>query len=98
MIPLGICTDFVNLPDAHALGYDYVEIPLAGLAALPERDFQEFAAGNASMWRPLRESGGSADTAAKGGNGKMVFAGALLLLLFHGTGKRFTAAPAAIPE
>ena len=53
--------------------------PNAGWLAISEiytidvsADFREFAAGNDSMWRPLRESGGSADTAAKGGNGKMV--------------------------
>ena len=44
MIPIGICTDFTNLPDAHALGYDYVEIPLNALTALSEAYFEEFAA------------------------------------------------------
>ncbi len=39
---LGIRTDFVNLPEAAALGFDYVEIPLNALAALPEADFNEF--------------------------------------------------------
>ena len=43
MLPIGICTDFTNLPDAHRLGFDFVEISLAELAALPEDDFQEFA-------------------------------------------------------
>ena len=43
MIPIGICTGFENLPEAHALGYDFVEIPLCGLAALSEPDFQELA-------------------------------------------------------
>ena len=36
---LGIRTDFVNLPEAAALGFDYVEIPLNALAALPEANF-----------------------------------------------------------
>ena len=31
MFAIGICTDFVNLPDAAALGYDYVELSLADL-------------------------------------------------------------------
>ena len=44
MPQIGICTDFVNLPDAAALGYDYVELSLRELAALPENDFQELAA------------------------------------------------------
>ncbi len=39
---LGIYTDFVNLPDVAGLGYDYVEIPLRELAALPESDFNAF--------------------------------------------------------
>ena len=39
---LGIYTDFVNLPDAAALGFDYVEIPLDALAALNEADFNDF--------------------------------------------------------
>lgn len=44
MIPIGICTDFTNLPDAHALGYDYAEVPLCELAALSDAYFEEFAA------------------------------------------------------
>ena len=43
MFAIGISTDFVNLPDVAGLGYDYVELPLDVLAALPEADFQEFA-------------------------------------------------------
>ena len=43
MFSIGICTDFTRLPDVAPLGYDYVEIPLEGLASLPEADFQEFA-------------------------------------------------------
>ena len=39
---LGIRTDFVNLPEVAALGFDYVEIPLDALAALPEVDFRAF--------------------------------------------------------
>ena len=42
LLKLGIYTDFVNLPDVAELGYDYVEIPLDALAALPEGDFQAF--------------------------------------------------------
>ena len=44
MIPIGICTDFSNLPEAHALGYDYMEVPLCELAALSDAWFEEFAA------------------------------------------------------
>ena len=43
MPAIGICTDFVNLPEVATLGYDYVELPLSGLAALPEGDFKELA-------------------------------------------------------
>ena len=44
MIPIGIATDFENLPEAHALGYDFAEIPLNQLAALSDGYFEEFAA------------------------------------------------------
>ena len=44
MIPIGICTDFVNLPEAHALGYDFMEVPLNELAALSDDHFEEFVA------------------------------------------------------
>ena len=44
MIPIGICTDFTNLPEARALGYDFAEVPLCELAALSEEYFEEFAA------------------------------------------------------
>lgn len=44
MIPIGICAEFHNLPDAHALGYDYVETPLCALTELSEGYFDEFAA------------------------------------------------------
>lgn len=44
MIPIGICTDFTDLPEAHALGYDFMEIPLDALAALSDAYFEEFAA------------------------------------------------------
>ena len=43
MFSIGICTDFVNLPEVAGLGFDYVEIPLDALAALAEQDFQDFA-------------------------------------------------------
>ena len=42
MFPIGICTDFDHLLDTVDLGYDYIELPLNALAALPENDFQEF--------------------------------------------------------
>lgn len=42
MFQTGIYTDFVNLPEVAALGFDYVEIPLDALAALPEGDFRAF--------------------------------------------------------
>ena len=44
MIPIGICTDFTNLPEARALGYDFAEVPLCELAALSDNYFDEFAA------------------------------------------------------
>ena len=44
MIPIGICTDFDNLPEVLSLGFDYVEVPLDELAALSDHFFQEFAA------------------------------------------------------
>ena len=44
MIPIGICTGFSDLPEAHALGFDYVEIPLDELTALSDAYFEEFAA------------------------------------------------------
>ena len=43
MPDIGICTDFVNLPEVAKLGYDYVELSLADIAALPEADFIELA-------------------------------------------------------
>jgi D-psicose/D-tagatose/L-ribulose 3-epimerase len=43
MPAIGICTDFVNLPEAAGLGFDYVELSLAAVAALPEADFIELA-------------------------------------------------------
>ena len=43
MAAIGICTDFVNLPGVAALGFDYVELSLADVAALPEADFAELA-------------------------------------------------------
>lgn len=43
MARIGICTDFVNLPDVAALGFDYVELSLCELAALPEQDFIELS-------------------------------------------------------
>ena len=44
MIPIGICTSFENLPEAHRLGYDFAEVPLCELAALTDDYFEEFAA------------------------------------------------------
>lgn len=44
MIPIGICTDFTNLPEAQALGYDFMEVPLDALSALSDAYFEEFAA------------------------------------------------------
>ena len=44
MIPIGICAQLSDLPDAQALGYDYVETPLDALAALSDSYFDEFAA------------------------------------------------------
>ena len=43
MPAIGICTDFVNLPEVTGLGFDYVELSLAEVAALPEADFCELA-------------------------------------------------------
>ena len=44
MIPIGICTDFSNLPEAHALGYDFMEVSLSELSALSDNYFDEFTA------------------------------------------------------
>lgn len=41
---IGLYTDFVDLPDVADLGYDYLELPLDALAALPEADFRDFSA------------------------------------------------------
>lgn len=43
MFSIGICTDFINLPEVAKLGFDYVELSLAELAALPEADFATLA-------------------------------------------------------
>lgn len=39
MAAIGICTDFINLPEVAELGYDYVELSLRDVAALGETDF-----------------------------------------------------------
>ena len=44
MLPIGLYTDFYNLPDAAALGCDFLEIPLDALTALTEAEFREFEA------------------------------------------------------
>lgn len=44
MFSIGICTDFVNLPEVSRLGFDYAELPLDALAALTEAEFSELAA------------------------------------------------------
>lgn len=43
MTAIGICTDFVNLPEAARLGYDYVELSLRAVAALAESEFRALA-------------------------------------------------------
>lgn len=43
MAAIGICTDFVNLPEVAALCFDYAELSLRDIAALPEADFRELA-------------------------------------------------------
>ena len=43
MAAIGICTDFVNLPEVAALGFDYVELSLREVAALGASDFAELA-------------------------------------------------------
>ena len=43
MALIGICTDFINLPETAKLGYEYVELSLTDVAALPEADFIELA-------------------------------------------------------
>ena len=42
MIPIGIATGFSDLPEAKRLGFDFVEVPLCELAALPDDDFEAF--------------------------------------------------------
>lgn len=44
MIPIGICAEFSDLPEARALGYDFVEAPLDALTELSDGYFEEFAA------------------------------------------------------
>ena len=43
MAAIGICTDFVNLPEVTALGFDYVELSLREVAGLGASDFAELA-------------------------------------------------------
>ena len=43
MAAIGIRTDFINLPEVASLGYDYAELSLRELAALPESDYRELA-------------------------------------------------------
>ena len=43
MAAIGICTDFVNLPEVATLGFDYAELSLRDLAALPEPDFVQLS-------------------------------------------------------
>ena len=43
MAAIGICTDFINLPEVAALCFDYVELSLRELAALSESDYRELA-------------------------------------------------------
>ena len=43
MAAIGICTDFVNLPEVAALGFDFVELSLREVAALGASDFAELA-------------------------------------------------------
>ena len=43
MPEIGICTDFSNLPEVACLGFDYVELSLADVAALPDSDFDALA-------------------------------------------------------
>ena len=43
MTAIGICTDFVNLPEAAGLGFDYAELSLRDIAALSEADFEALA-------------------------------------------------------
>ena len=43
MAAIGICPDFASLPEVAKLGFDYVELSLAQVAALAEADFAELA-------------------------------------------------------
>ena len=43
MAAIGICTDFVNLPEVARLGFDYVELSLVAVATLGEAEFAELA-------------------------------------------------------
>ena len=43
MTAIGICTDFVNLPEAAGLGFNYAELSLRDIAALSEADFEALA-------------------------------------------------------
>lgn len=41
MIPIGLRSEFEFVPDAAGLGFDYLELPLARIAALTDREFDE---------------------------------------------------------
>ena len=43
MTAIGICTDFVNLPEAAGLGFDYAELSLRDIAVLSEADYEALA-------------------------------------------------------
>lgn len=43
MIPIGLRSEFEFVPDAAGLGFDYLELPLARIAALTDAEFAELA-------------------------------------------------------
>ena len=54
MLPIGIRTAFEDLPAALALGFDYMEISISELEALPQTDFEDFCAYADEVSLPLR--------------------------------------------
>lgn len=50
---LGICAPVDRLTEAHALGYDYIEMNLSALAAAPEQDFAWVVAQSREVGMPV---------------------------------------------
>lgn len=53
---IGVCTDFANMEQAAAAGFDYIEINLNMLADMPEEDYQALLARKPSFPIPALKS------------------------------------------